>query len=170
MRDGILCHTTGTQAQTLKASWYELRTGSLILTMILMMRSAHRSAFQADIQKEIVKVLGGRRTARIDTLVKSVVRNSGDDIRMDDEVKGAFDELHDFMYRKVYLNPYVKGEERRVADRLTVRSSQADRREPDLKHIAQTEGEQRRDYIAGMTDHFAVSLFKEIYIPKGWNR
>ena len=173
VRDGILCHTSGTQAQTLEGRL--VRVADRIAYINHDIDDAIRANVlsEEDIPKEIVKVLGARRTVRIDTLVKSVVRNSGADIAMDPEVKGAFDELHDFMYRKVYLNPYVKGEERKVPmliGSLFEHLKRTGEIPEDLKHIAQTEGVERAvcDYIAGMTDHFAISLFKTIFIPKGW--
>lgn len=174
VRDGILCHTSGTQAQTLEGRL--VRIADRIAYINHDIDDAIRAGVlsEEDIPKEIVKVLGGRRTVRIDTLVKSVVRNSGADIAMDAEVREAFDELHDFMYRKVYLNPFVKGEERKVPmliGSLFEHLKKTGEIPDDLKHIAEAEGMERAvcDYIAGMTDHFAVSLFKEIFIPKGWN-
>ena len=40
----------------------------------------------------------------------------------------------------------------------------------DMKYIAENEGVERAacDYIAGMTDHFAVELFQKVYVPKFW--
>ena len=37
--------------------------------------------------------------------------------------------------------------------------------------IAAAEGKERAvtDYIAGMTDHYAVTVFSDIYIPKAWS-
>ena len=67
-----------------------------------------------DIPKEVAFRLGNRRSARINTLVRSLVENSrGGELRMAPEVQEAFDKLHDFMYTFVYRNPYAKAEEKR---------------------------------------------------------
>lgn len=130
---------------------------------------------ESDIPPEISNVLGCRRSLRIDTLVHSVVENSQDgEIGMDGEVERAFQTLHDFMFEFVYLNPYAKKEEKKVP--LLIGTLYEYLRKPghlpeDMRLIAEQDGLERAacDYIAGMTDHFAVKLFQDIYVPKFWN-
>ena len=62
----------------------------------------------------IRRVLGGRRSERIDRLVTSIVENSGEDIAMDPDAARAFDELHEYMFEHLYRNPVAKSEETKV--------------------------------------------------------
>lgn len=130
---------------------------------------------EKDIPREITSVLGGRRAERIDTLVHSVVENSRDGkIRMDAEIQEAFDRLYDFMFEYVYLNPYAKAEERKVPNLIGALFDylrQPENLPDDMRNIAEQDGMERAacDYIAGMTDHFALQLFQDIYVPKSWN-
>ncbi|WP_444645310.1 deoxyguanosinetriphosphate triphosphohydrolase [Caproiciproducens sp. R1] len=175
VRDGILCHTKGREAMTLEGRI--VRTADRIAYINHDMDDAERAGvlLESDIPKDIKSVLGGRRTERIDTLVHSVVENSRNgEIRMDPRAQEAFDRLHDFMSESVYLNPYAKAEEKKVPNLIgTLYSYYLQRPErfpPDMCLIAEQDGTERAacDYIAGMTDHFAVQLFQDIYVPKSW--
>ena len=69
-----------------------------------------------DIPLEIRKALGYRKSIRINNMVLNVVENSVDDIVFSPEVQQPFDELHAFMFDKVYTNPVCKGEETKAMD------------------------------------------------------
>ena len=85
-------------------------------------------------------------------------------------------EMRDFMFRHVYQNPRAKGEERKgqwVLTRLYRHFSEnADDLPTDYMQIALQEGAERAacDYVAGMTDRFAVDVFSRLYIPQSWNK
>lgn len=174
VRDGILCHTRGTEAFTLEGR--VVRLADRIAYINHDIDDAERAGVlkEANIPEEIIAVLGRRRSERIDTLVHSVVKNSGDGVvRMDPDVQQAFDLLHDFMYRYVYRNPYAKAEERKVPFLLGALFDYLKKPEnlpEDMRRIAEEDGLERAacDYIAGMTDHFAIQLFQDIYVPKSW--
>lgn len=175
VRDGMLCHTRGTEAKTLEGR--VVRLADRIAYINHDIDDAMRAGVlkESDIPPEISNVLGCRRSLRIDTLVHSVVENSQDgEIGMDGEVERAFQTLHDFMFEFVYLNPYAKKEEKKVP--LLIGTLYEYLRKPghlpeDMRLIAEQDGLERAacDYIAGMTDHFAVKLFQDIYVPKFWN-
>lgn len=174
VRNGILCHTCGKQAETLEGR--VVRLADRIAYINHDIDDAVRAGVlrEDDLPKEVFEIIGRKRTARIDAFVKSVVTNSGPDIVMGEREQKASDILHDFMYERVYLNPEVKSEERKVPlliHTLYAYLKQPGHLPPDFSQIIQEEGTERAvcDYIAGMTDHFAISLFQKIYIPKGWN-
>lgn len=127
-----------------------------------------------DIPYDIRLVLGNSKSDRISTLVNSIVENSKDSIRMSDEVQNAFDSLHDFLFASVYRNPKAKSEETKVdgvIEALYTYFKENPQALPlEYSVIANEEGIDRAvvDYIAGMTDDFAVYKYKEIYIPKSW--
>lgn len=175
VRDGILCHTCGTQARTLEGR--VVRLADRIAYINHDIDDAKRAGVlcEDEIPADILHVLGSTKSKRIDTLVLSAVTNStGEEIRLDPEIQQAFDRLHDFMYESVYLNPRAKKEEKKVPgliETLYRYLCRPDRLPEDMRRIAQEEGCERAacDYIAGMTDHFAVQLFSTIFIPKSWN-
>ena len=82
--------------------------------------------------------------------------------------------LKDFMFDSVYTNPMAKGEEGKAQDMLRrlfeYYQKNPDELPDDFQSIRQEEGVERAvcDYIAGMTDPFAVDRFKELFLPKGW--
>ncbi len=175
VRNGILCHTKGTEASTLEGRI--VRLADRIAYINHDIDDAERAGMltENNIPNDITSVLGGRRSERIDTLVHSVIENSQNGIiQMDSTIQEAFDRLHDFMYEYVYLNPFAKSEEKKVPhligtlyDYLQVSGHLPE----DLQRIAEQDGIKRAacDYIAGMTDHFAIQLFQNIYVPKSWN-
>jgi dGTPase len=175
VRDGILCHTKGTQASTLEGRI--VRLADRIAYINHDVDDAVRAGvlLESDIPGDITSVLGLRRTERIDTVVKSVVENSqGGTIQMNPEIQHAFDKLHDFMFEYVYLNSYAKAEEKKVPHligALYEYLNQPENFPQDMSCIAERDGFERAvcDYIAGMTDHFAIQLFQDIYVPKSWN-
>ena len=62
--------------------------------------------------------LGHSKSARINTLVLSCIENSSDDIRLEKGIWQVFDELHKFMFEKVYTNPACKSEESKALDMI----------------------------------------------------
>jgi len=175
VRNGILCHTKGTEATTIEGRI--VRLADRVAYINHDIDDAERAGILLgnDIPTNITSVLGCRRAERIDTLVHSIVENSQNGvIQMDLKIQTAFDQLYDFMYEYVYLNPYAKAEEKKVPgligtlyDYLKV----PDNLPEDLRRMAEQDGFERVacDYIAGMTDHFAINLFQDIYVPKSWN-
>ncbi len=175
VRNGILCHTTGTEASTLEGR--VVRLADRIAYINHDIDDAVRAGvlLENDIPAEITSVLGRRRSERIDTLVHSVVENSQNGIiQMDPAIQKAFDLLYDYMFEYVYLNPYAKAEEKKVPGLIGILYGylkNPDHLPEDLRRVAEQDGIERAacDYIAGMTDHFAIKLFQDIFVPKSWN-
>ena len=130
---------------------------------------------ESDIPAEITDRLGHTKSERISTLVTSIVKNSGDDIKMDQETARYYDKLHNFLFDSVYKNPVAKSEETKVlgiVEGLFNYYLKAPEKMPkEYLKIAETDGKIRAvtDYIAGMTDHYAITVFSDIYIPKAWS-
>lgn len=172
--DGILCHTTGTEATTMEGRL--LRTADRIAYLNHDIDDAERAGVltEEEIPRSITSVLGNSKSRRIDTLVRSVVGHSTENVvRMAPEVQRAFDLLRDYMFERVYENPYAKGEERKVPYLIGALFEYLQKPEnlpEDMRLIAEQDGCARAacDFIAGMTDHYAVELFKSIYVPASW--
>lgn len=123
-----------------------------------------------------VAVLGPTSSARIGTMVSDVVSRtleSGlDSLRMSDPVLEALLELRAFMFANVYENETATAEFAKATGILGGLWERV-RQEPHAYLDARTlerEGldEAARDFLAGMTDRYAVRLFEELFIPRPW--
>ena len=173
--DGILNHTKGDWPKTIEGK--VVRFSDRIAYINHDIDDAIRGKIITldDLPKEVVDYLGDTTTKRINKLVLSVINNSDDDIKMDEETFGYYDMLHNYLYANVYLGSDAKIEERKVDgficaifEHLLKNPNEI----PTEYHtIIEQEGVARAaaDYIAGMTDHYALSVFSNIYIPKAWN-
>ncbi|MEE0839552.1 MAG: deoxyguanosinetriphosphate triphosphohydrolase [Acutalibacteraceae bacterium] len=172
--DGILCHTRGDEASTLEGRIVKISDRIAYINHDIEDAVRGNIIKIDDIPKEIRDFLGNTKSERINTLVSSVITNSVDDICMDCETKKNFDELHDFLFEYVYRNPKAKSEETKVygfVKGLYDYYIANDNLLPmEYKLICDTEGIERAvvDYIAGMTDHYAVVTYQSIYIPGSW--
>ena len=176
VRNGILCHTKGQDAATLEGQ--AVRLADHIAYINHDIEDALRGGiiFPMDIPLEISNVLGFTHGERINTLVLDAIRASQeqDTIRQSPEVGEAMLALKDFMFANVYTNPLAKGEEGKAQKMLQAMfeyyCENPDELPSDFQNIRMEEGVERAvcDYIAGMTDPFAVQKFEELFIPMGW--
>ena len=174
VRDGIACHTRGKEADTLEGRIVKLADKIAYINHDIDDATRAGVMSEEDIPLAIRKELGFRKAARINTMVLDVVENSVDDIVFSDRVQQPFDELHAFMFDKVYTNPVCKGEETKAID-LILRLYDYFLNNPDripkaYHYIIESEGEGRAvcDYIAGMSDRYLIAVYKKIFIPDSW--
>ena len=172
--DGIDRHTSGPDAATLEGRI--VRLSDRIAYINHDIDDAVRAGVLdvEDIPADLRRVLGDTKSQRIDTLVRSVIANSGADIRLGADIEPAFGDLHAFLFERVYFNPKAKGEESKVAGLIqglyAFFTGHPERMPAEYADICGTEGAGRAalDYIAGMTDPYAVQTYTDIYIPKRW--
>ncbi|MBQ8684519.1 MAG: deoxyguanosinetriphosphate triphosphohydrolase [Clostridia bacterium] len=175
VRDGILHHTKGEEAATLEGRI--VRWADKIAYVNHDMDDAIRAGVlrEEDIPLELHLHLGDSTTARIDTMVSAMIRASGEDIAMDPAVEPYFWDMHAFMYDYLYRNPKAKSEESKVAGMLSALFEyyvkNPDKLPEEYALIRERDGAQRAvgDYVAGMTDNFALEMYHELYIPRGWS-
>lgn len=174
VRNGIVCHTTGTEASTLEGRVVKLADKIAYINHDI--EDAVRAGVmkETDIPEEILKVLGRSKSDRINTLVISVIENSGRDITLDMDTEIAFEKLHSFMFANVYTNPICKSEESKAMDmikRLYEHFTKNPETLPgEYAVIRDRDGAERAacDYIAGMTDHYAVKTYTNLFVPNSW--
>ncbi len=175
VRNGILCHTTGKQADTLEGRI--VRVADRIAYINHDIDDAIRAEVITldDIPKHYLDVLGLTTSSRINSMILSVVDNTqGDELRMTPEVWECYNGLHDWMYENVYSNSYAKSEEKKVPNVINglyeYYVCHINALPEEMRAIAEREGSERAaiDYIAGMTDNFAIEMYRELYIPKSW--
>ena len=177
VRNGIVCHTRGQQAATLEGQ--VVRLADQIAYINHDIEDALRGGviYPMDIPLEVFGVLGFTHGERINALVVDVIRASRDQdsIRQSEEAGEAMSLLREFMFESVYTNPMAKGEEGKAQEMLR-RLFDHYRRDPDalpadFQEIRLEEGVDRAvcDYIAGMTDPFAIEQFSRLFIPTAWS-
>jgi len=174
---GILCHTGEQLPETMEGQI--VRKADRIAYVNHDIDDAIRAGVLSheDLPRSVLKVLGITHSQRINTLVCDAINTSRDagKFMLSPGVEKALAELRAFMFEKVYRNPVAKGEESKAKDML-MRLYEYYYAHPeaipeDFQPQMSLEGMERTvcDYIAGMTDNYAVDKFTEIFIPKGWN-
>ncbi|MBQ8140403.1 MAG: deoxyguanosinetriphosphate triphosphohydrolase [Clostridia bacterium] len=176
VRDGIVNHTGDSMASTLEG--VIVKYADRIAYINHDIDDACRAGILSveDIPSWIRDVLGNGHSERINTLVTSIIRASSDKniISAEDEVQKAMNSLRDFLFERVYRNPVAKSEEGKAEEMLIrlydyfIKHSE---RMPFLyQKNCESEGVERCacDFVAGMTDRYAIDLYSELYVPKVW--
>ena len=181
VRDSILCHTGKKTADTLEGKI--IKFADRIAYINHDIDDAIRGGVikVTDVPKELCDVLGDSHGARIDTMVKSVIEASertfkkGEpDIVMDESLNDATEKLRDFMFEHVYFNPVAKGEESKACAMIESMYyyfvKNPDKISEEYKRYLEDYSTPRVvcDYIAGMTDRYAVAVYENIFVPKVW--
>lgn len=180
VRDGILNHSGNNNPNTLEG---------------LIVRKADRIAYiNHDIDDSIraniispeqipvdcVKVLGKTHRERINTMIIDIINNCmGENfICMSEEIEYYTTKLRNFMFKEVYLNKNAKGEEEK-AEYIILELYKYYYKYPDnlpfehrmfYKKNNLSKEDMVCDYIAGMTDRYAINLFSNIFIPRSWGK
>jgi len=129
-----------------------------------------------DLPSRPLEILGKTHKKRINTLVQDIVRESEGKphLTMRREILDAFNELRDFMYERVYLASVLVPEIRKayeVVRRLyDFYLEHIDLLPTSFKKSIEKEGKRRAvvDYIAGMSDQYALSQYRSHFVPRGW--
>ena len=171
VRDGILRHRGGPE----KPATLEGRIVRLV-DRIAYINHDIDDAIRAgvlsshDLPHQEIEVLGPTGSSRIDTLVRDVVAHSQEagDIVQGDEVGAAMDRLRTFMFERVYLGPAAQQELPRIERMLRALFDHYVEHPPEPVTDDATEAERVTDYLAGMTDRFAVRAFSDLSVPQGF--
>jgi len=142
---------------------------------------------QADLPADLVEILGASHAQRINTMVCDLIDHnwwaSGAEIPADPPtlqlsppILAATNALREFMYQRVYLNSQAKKDDGKVRLMIQLLYSHflehPDELPLDLQRINQARGEPITravvDYIAGMTDRYAIKVFNDRYVPRTW--
>jgi len=187
VRDGIAKHSKGKSgapvgmASALRASTVEgqiMRAADLIAYVNHDIDDAIRAGLlrAEDLPVDLVDALGATASARIGTLVKDVVTETlaGNlaEIRMSEPILAAVLGLRSFLFDAVYENSTATAEFRKASDILSGLWGKVRDRAGEFldRRTLEQDGldAAARDFIAGMTDRYAVRLFERLYIPKPW--
>ena len=175
VRNGIVTHTKGTWAATPEGRI--VRLADQIAFVNHDIEDAVRAGVldAATLPKDCTAVLGQTKSARITTMINSILTHSEEDVHMGTEEYEAFLALRDFMYATVYVDKNAKREEQKVdkliAELYEYYLTHVDQMSNFYVQLAYQEGRERAvtDYISGMSDEFAIRTFEELFVPQKWH-
>lgn len=177
VREGIVGHTGPVIPKTLEGQI--VRRADQIAYVNHDIDDAIRAGILTaeDIPRDIAAILGENQRDRINTLVCDMIFTSREagSICMTPEIQKALADLRSFMFARVYHNPVAKGEESKARDMLQMLFrfyvDHPEQLPADFQPQLSFDGLGRTvcDYIAGMTDNYAIEKFNEIFVPSGWN-
>ncbi len=178
VRDGILHHSGSTPPATLEGQC--VARADRIAYINHDIDDALRAGVlsEEDIPKELTRVLGKSHGVRINTMVQDVVAHSvdGTGIRMSDEIGAATLKLRTFLMDNVYMRPEVRREEEKTGlllEALLRHTLEHPENMPqEYQQRAASIGLHRTvcDFLAGMTDHYAILYFERIHLPAAFTR
>lgn len=144
----------------------------------------------SDVPAEVCEVLGDTNAVRINTLVTDIIEQNWHvaypdetlasrdrrtvELHISPQIESAADTLKQFLYNRVYIGSEAKAEESKVYHLLQALfeyfCGHVDELPPELKSNPRDETNERLvvDYIAGMTDRFAIATFERLFVPKSW--
>ncbi len=177
VRDGIRNHQTRTMPGTPEGRIVRLSDKIAYVNSDIDDAIRAQILCEEDIPLMLRKTLGMNTRARLDHLIHDIITNSmdKDDIIMSEETSAALQELRLFMFENVYKNPVAKGEETKakaMLEQLFFFYMEHIDLLPDKLLAMLDEKEERGrivcDYIAGMTDQYAITKFRENFMPQAW--
>jgi dGTPase len=183
VRDGIFKHSKG-RGEILEFSKEEkpltlegevVRVSDIIAYVNHDLDDALRAEVinESDIPSPLIKTLGQWHASRIDRMVEDVVNTSLDlgleRIALSREIEKAIIELRDFLYERVYFNPDSRDELEKTEKILTdifrfILKAPEDYVKP--YPAGDTLEKRAADFIAGMTDRYALGLYEKIFFPR----
>ena len=176
VRNAICCHTGEEAAATLEGRL--LRLADQIAYINHDIDDAIRAGIltEEDIPRHLRAVLGHSHKGRINFLVENLICTTSDTglVGLEPPVADAMNELRSFMFERVYCNPVAKSQEdkaRAILQQLYhYYMAHPDRLPEHFRPQMDFDGMERTvcDYIAGMTDKYAIDPFSELFIPQGW--
>jgi dGTPase len=128
----------------------------------------------SELPPEVLAVLGHTHSARINTLVSDLVERSdgADRIGLSPRIADALDRLRDFMFERVYLRPDATAENEKAVQMIRALFDHF------LEHPDQMPSDHVRapgdlptqvaDFVAGMTDRYALRTYEQLFLPQRW--
>lgn len=178
VRDGILNHTGPVKPFTLEGQIVKIsdRVAYINHDIDDALRSGVIS--MEDIPKSALETFGYSHRERINNMVVDLITESRNrnEIVQSPLFKEQLNVLRKFMFSHVYKSGRVKREEDLAKVEVVIRSlyeyflKNAEKLPEDLRQIAKEDGinEAVKDYVAGMTDRFALNIYTDLFVPKSW--
>jgi len=176
VRDGILNHTKSGKPSTLEGQVVSLADRIAYINHDIDDAIRAEVIRQEDLPSECIEILGETHGMRIDTMISDIIKNSMDkpQVSMSPLIADATARLRQFMFERVYIHSVAKVEEEKayhVIEQLYSYFYKNLKKLPvEVYQHLDTYGQEQVvcDYIAGMTDRFAIKMYQELFIPSSW--
>lgn len=178
VKDGILNHRGGSSPSTLEGQVVQFADKIAYINHDIDDAIRANILKESDLPQKCLKILGYSKRERINTLIVDIIKNSIDKpkINMSSEVYEAMIELRSFLFENVYIGSEAKRDENKakyVIEELFYNfMSKPEMLPADVQAQISVYGKERSivDYIAGMTDRYAIKKFYELFIPSSWSK
>ncbi|SHE29997.1 dGTPase [Caldanaerobius fijiensis DSM 17918] len=178
VRDGILNHTRKNTPATLEGKI--IQWADRIAYINHDIDDAIRAGILDvnDLPWETTHILGLTHSERINNIVVDIINNSidKDDIIVSETIRHALDVSWNYMYNNIYVGSEPKKEEEKAKNLLRELFFYFEKRPelmpPEYIDLIDRYSLKRAvcDYIAGMTDQYAIQMFRKIFIPDSWKK
>ena len=178
VRDGIVNHTGPKEPFTLEGQIVHLADRIAYINHDIDDALRSGVILFEDLPASSIELFGSSHRSRINSMVIDVIRNSEgrDKIMQSPDFRKEMEHLRKFMFANVYRNIRVKKDEDLNKVETVIKSlyeyycDNPELLPGELQDIASTDGvhEAVKDYVAGMTDRFALSTYTDLFVPKGW--
>ena len=177
VRDGIRNHQMSSMPATLEGKIVRLSDKIAYISHDVDDAIRAKILCEEDIPAQYRKILGTNVRMRLNTLIHNIITNSmgKDDILMSQEVEQAMQGLRQYMFKNLYHNPKAKREEKKAEELLErlfeyylKRPEKMPEQFTDMIRKGERADRTVCDYIAGMTDQYAIAKFNEYYVPVQW--
>lgn len=172
VRDGILQHKSSGTPMTLEGEAVSLADRIAYINHDIEDAIRAKILKAEDLPKDVVELLGDQTKTRINTAIADIYTHSygKDHVRMSDEMMQAIHKLRTFMFERVYeiANKSIQERSERMLTQLfTYFTKHVDKLPQTYLRWLERDGKERVvcDYLSGMTDRYAVSVFESLFIP-----
>ncbi|HEX6208450.1 MAG TPA: deoxyguanosinetriphosphate triphosphohydrolase [Actinomycetota bacterium] len=175
VRDGILGHPWKMPPPATLEGW-TVRMADRIAYVNHDIDDAIRAGLltEESLPRDVTAVLGAGHSDRIEALVDDIVAQGVEsgEVGMSPPIAEALDALRDFMFERVYLRPESRGEQEKAIGviRALFEHYLEHPEEVPAEYAEAPGGPATRvaDYIAGMTDRYALRTYERLFLPQEW--
>ena len=174
VRDGIANHSGGGTPATLEGKVVQLSDRIAYLNHDVDDAIRAGVITVNDLPQSVIKTFGSTHGTRIDSMINEVIKNSyaKNEITAGTTAKSVMDEFRAFMFERVYSGNLAKSEEPKVEKMIgflfDYYLTHLDKLPQYIRDFDVSDKQKVCDYIATMSDTYAVKVFDDIYVPKGW--
>ncbi|NBH71371.1 deoxyguanosinetriphosphate triphosphohydrolase [Clostridiaceae bacterium] len=178
VRDGILNHRTSGSPSTLEGRIVRLSDKIAYINHDIDDAIRGKIFREADIPQQYTDLLGHSVRERLNTMIHDIIESSMDrpEICMSPGMQEAMQGLRSWLFEHMYLNEIPKAEEKKaqqlVASLYRYYLNHAEQMPEEYRMLMEQQGEKKErvvcDYIAGMSDSYAIYKFEELFVPKAW--
>ena len=178
VRDGILNHRTSGKPSTLEGCIVRLSDKIAYINHDIDDAIRGKIFKESDIPEHYTDLLGHSVRERLNTMIHDIIASSMDQpqIRMSPGMQEAMQGLRAWLFENMYLNEVPKAEEKKaqqlIASLYRYYLEHAMQMPEEYRQMIEVRGEKKErvvcDYIAGMSDSYAIYKFEELFVPQAW--